>query len=278
MSNDFFKPKRILKHKNHVTLNEGEDMQEKVQHLEKKGDEFVELNKNEAAKKYGSKKLVRNLDFNSRDGIEVGKAGLGNTPEWFDYIIPVIDWENYRTFLYEIDRLWLNMFFVRELYAEEGTGREQILQLSKHEDREGLTLDVLCQLDYAEEKYVFDVDQVDGFIKVSLEDKVKVRDGEEGRDFDVDVDFKHSYFSDDQENLASGLREILTGICLKHGYLEKQIKFKIQETEDEVHAVIMDKDFTVRFSKDDFLKTGVSSWVKEMFLQDGCPLVMIGEN
>jgi len=45
-------------------------MEETVQHLEKRGDEFVELRKNEAARKYGSKKLVRDLDFSSRDGIK----------------------------------------------------------------------------------------------------------------------------------------------------------------------------------------------------------------
>lgn len=267
-----FEPKRILKHKNHVTLNEGEQMNETVQHLEKKGDEFVELKKNEVARKYGSKKLVRELDFNNRDGLKLGESGLGKTPDWFQHIIPTINWEKHRTFLYEIDHLWMNMFFVRELYAEEKTGREQILQLNKA--GEGLKLEVLCQLDYiSDENYQdYNKDLVDGFIKVQIVSEDKQRSGEEGREYDIDVEFKHTYFSDEDEHVASGLREILTGIALKHGHRDEQLVFSISEEDGEWQADILNKDFTVRFGGEKFLDESVSPWVREMFYWDGCPL------
>lgn len=267
-----FEPKRILKHKNHVTLNEGEQMDETVQHLKMNEDkEFVELSSNEAAKKYGSKKLVRDLDFNSRDGLQMNKdKGLNKTPEWFDYIIPTIDWDASDTFLYELDHLWMNLFFVRELYGSKGTGREQIIQLNKLEESEGLGLDVLCQLDYNTEKDSFDSDEADGFIEV----EIVFEECDGGREYDVNTDFKHSYFGEDDQHLASGLKEILTGICLKHGYDGEQLVFRIVESESEIVADIKDKDFKVRFSKNDFVSESISPWIRELLVQDGCPLNM----
>jgi len=271
--NDFqFEPKRILKHKDHITLNEGEQMQETVQHLRKKEEEFVELNKNEAARRYGSKKLTRDLDFNSRDGLHTQKdPGIGKTPDWFDYIIPTINWEDNRTFLYELDHLWMNMFFVRELYGEEGTGREQIVQLTKESD--GLGIEVLTQLDYDTDKESFNKDDADGFIQVEIVKEQKERDGEEGRDYGVNVDYKQAFFDEDEEHLAQGLQEILTGICLKHGY-EEQMVFSLERKNGEIQADIHDKDFTVRFSTEGFVDEDISSWMLELFIQDGCPLNM----
>lgn len=265
-----FEPKRILKHKNHITLNEGEQMDETVQHLEKKGDEFVELKKNEAARKYGSKKLVRDLDFKSRDGLQTNQdQGIGKTPDWFDFIIPTIDWEENRTFLYELDHLWMNMFFVRELYGEEGTGREQIVQLTREDGKLGL--EVLCQLDYDTEKESFSSEDADGFIQVEIVKEEKERDGEEGRDYGVNVEFKQAFFGDDEQHLASGLREILTGICLKHGY-EEQMVFKLERNGTELQADVQGKDFIVRFDSDGFVDEPIGAWVFELFVQDGCPL------
>lgn len=284
MTDNFdFEPKRVLKHKNHVTLNEGEQMQETVQHLKKQGDEFVELSKNEAARKYGSKKLVRELDFKSRDKLKVEDKGIGKTPDWFDYIIPTIDWEENRTFLYELDHLWLNMFFVRELYGEEGTGREQIIQLTKatqsledvkdkgQVEDQGLSMEVLCQLDYDTEKESFSSEEADGFIQVEIVKEEKEREDEEGAEYDVQVDFKQAFFEDDEQHLTSGLREILTGICLKHGY-ESQMVFKLERNGSELKADIKDKDFTVRFDSSEWLDEPISAWVFELFIQDGCPL------
>jgi len=262
-----FEPKRILKHKNHVTLNEGDQYDAQVQHLEKRDDEFVELKKNEAAKKYGSKKLVRELDFNSRDGLKVEESGLENTPDWFPQVMPTIEWEKYRTLLYEIDHLWMNMFFVRELYGEERIGREQIIQLTR--ETEGLGLEVLCQLDYNTEKESFDKDEADGFIQVEIVEEEK----ENGQEYDVDVDFRHSYFDESEQHLASGLKEILTGIALKHGY-EEQLVFKISKDGSTLEADIRGKDFTVRFDTEEWLDEDVSSWVLELLVQDGCPLNM----
>lgn len=270
MTDNFnFEPKRILKHKNHITLNEGEQMQETVQHLKKQGDEFVELSKNEAARKYGSKKLTRELDFKSRDGLNVEDKGIGKTPDWFDFIIPTIDWGENRTFLFELDHLWMNMFFVRELYGEEGVGWEQIVQLTR--ENEGLGLEVLCQLDYDTEKESFENEEADGFIQVEIVKEEKEREGEEGAEYDVKVDFKQAFFEDDEQHLASGLREILTGICLKHGY-ESQMVFKLERDGSELKADIKDKDFTVRFDSSEWLKEPISAWVYELFIQDGCPL------
>jgi len=274
MTDDFsFEPKRILKHKNHITLNDGPEMEETVQHLEKKGEEFVELKKNEVAKKYGSKKLVRELDFNSRDGLQVEKdTGLGKTPDWFDNIIPTVQWDEHQTFLYEIDHLWMNMFFVRELYGEEKVGHEQILSLTKGGN--GLKLNVLCQLDYvSDENYSeYDKDEVDGFIKVEIVQEEKERDGEEGREYDIDVEFKHTYFDEENEHVAAGLREVLTGVALKHGHRDEQLVFSISEEDNEWQADILNKDFTVRFGGEEFLDEEVSPWVREMFYWDGCPL------
>lgn len=247
-------------------------MDETVQHLKlQDNDEFVELSRNEAAKKYGSKKLIRDLDFNSRDGLQMNKdKGLNKTPEWFDYIIPTIQWNSHQTLLYELDHLWMNLFFVRELYGDQGTGCEQIIQLNKLADGEGLGLDVLCQLDYDTEKASFTSEEADGFIKVEI--VYEERDG--GREYDVNTDFKHSYFDEDEQHLAGGLKEILTGICLKHGYDGDQIVFKIEESKTEIVADIQDEDFKVRFSKEDFLKEEISNWVYELLVQDGCPLNM----
>jgi len=273
MSDNFnFEPKRILKHKNHITLNDGPEMEETVQHLEKRGDEFVELRKNEAARKYGSKKLVRDLDFSSRDGIEVNKdSGLGLTPDWFDNVIPTIDWENHETFLYELDHLWVNMFFVRELFGEEGTGREQIIQLTEGDT--GLRLQVLCELDYISDPSYKDYDksEADGFIQVEINSEEKSRSGTGGREFDTDITFRHT-LQDVDESVTAGLREVLTGICLKHGHTDEQVVFKLEENKDSFTADILNKDFTVTFGAEEFLDSEIGAWVRELFYWDGCPL------
>ena len=263
-----FEPKRVLKHKNHVTINEGEQFEEQVSHLEYDGDEFTELKRNEAARKYGSKKIVRDLDFNSRDGLKVKDSGLGKTPDWFDQIIPFIDWDKYQTFLYELDHLWLNMFFVRELYGEERTGREQILALKR--DGEQFGFDVLAQLDYDSNQLNEAKDSdIDGFIEVEL---LEYQPSENVTEMDVDVTFKQSVFDEDEEHISGGLQEILTGICLKHGYTGEQIKFTVELENEELTARIIGKDFNVRFDTTGTLDEDVSPWVLEIFRQDGCPV------
>lgn len=266
-----FEPKRIMKHKNHLTINEGEKYDTTVQHLEKKQGEFVEISKNEAARKYGSKKLVRDLDFNSRDGLHIEDKGLGKTPDWFPHVVPVIDWDKHQSLLYELDHLWMNMFFVRELYADSKTGREQILELVQKNDELGL--EVLCQLDYISDSDLtrdeITGENVDGFISVEIVEEEK--DG--GRDYGVDVDFKHSYFSDSKEYVANGLREILTGICLKHDHTKEQLVFSIEEKDGGEYVVdVLNKDFKVRFNSEQGLAEPVSAWIRELFYWDGCPL------
>jgi len=268
-----FEPKRILKHKNHITLNEGDQYDAQVQHLEKRDDEFVELKKNEAAKKYGSKKLVRELDFNSRDGLKVEESGLENTPDWFPQVMPTIQWDEYRTLLYEIDHLWMNMFFVRELYGEEQKGREQIIELTQTEN--GIELNVVAELDYRPEYKNNDYDNadVDAFIKVEIvEEEKENKEGEEGKEFDVDVDYKQSYWGEDQSQYASGLREIMTGLVLKHDHTGEQLHMSITEDGDTVTVQLLNKDFAVKFNADTDLEFGVSPWVLEMLNWDGCPL------
>lgn len=270
MTEDFdFEPKRILKHKNHVTINEGDRYSATVQHLKKDADEFIEISKNEAAKKYGSKKLVRDLDFNNRDGLQMQKdTGLNKTPDWFSQIIPMIKWDEHESLLYEIDHLWMNMFFVRELYADEQEGREQILELTQAED--GLKLEVLCQLDYvsgSERKHKdVEASEVDGFIEVEI---VK-EEAENGRDdYDTEIEFKHSL---EKDYVASGLREILTGVCLKHDHTEEQLLFQVGKDGDEYTADVLNKDFKIRFNSEQELDEEVSPWVREILHWDGCPL------
>jgi hypothetical protein len=268
-----FEPKRILKHKNHITLNEGNKYEATVQHLKynESEDEFTELKKNEAARKYGSKKLVRDLDFKSRDGLDVKETGLGKTPDWFQQILPTINWQKYRTLLYEIDYLMLNMFFVRELYGEERTGREQILELSKTEN--GIGLDILAELDYSPEysSTDYDKDEVDGYIKVEIVEEEKEVEGETGREYDTEVDYRQTVFEED-DVVATGLREILTGIALKHDHTGDQLHFSIEEEDGVYTAEILNKDFAVVFNEDGRLQTGVSPWVLEMLAWDGCPV------
>lgn len=263
-----FPAKRILKNKDHITINEGGEFQETVSHLKKNDDDFKELSKSEAAKLYADKKLTRDIDFKSREGVNtVEDMGLGNTPEWFDQVLPTIAWEDRRTFLYELDYLWLNIFFVRELFGEEKTGREQILELDK--TGEGFTLNVLAQLDYnANEVKQYEMSDVDGFIKVTLPSEE--RDG--GEEYDVDTEFKQTVFDEDQESVSAGLREILTGICLKHGYLDEQLKFSVEKTENEYRVDVLDKDFVLRFNESAGLGSGVRPWVIELFSWDGCPI------
>lgn len=271
-----FKPKRILKHKNHVTLNDGTKYDATVQHLEKKDDEFVELKKNEAARKYGSKKLTRDLDFNSRDGLKVEDSGLEKTPDWFPRVMPFIKWDEYRTLLYEIDHLWLNMFFVRELYGEEQTGREQILELTDP-SVDGIGLKVLAELDYRPEYKGVDYsdEDVDGLIEVSIDKERKEnKKGEEGSEYGIDVDFKQSYWDESDAGLASGLREILTGVALKHDHTGEQLHLQITEQEDGFLVQVLNKDFALRFNEEGSLESGVSPWVVEMLNWDGCPLNM----
>jgi len=270
-----FKPKRILKHKDHITLNEGDRFDTTVQHLQKTDGQFRELKKNEAARKYGSKKLVRDLDFKSRDGIRTQEdSGLQNTPDWFPQVLPTIPWSDYRTLLYEIDHLWLNMFFVRELYGEEETGREQILELSDEDN--GIGVNVLAQLDYDPiyQETEYDKEDVDAVIKVEIVEEEKINEeGETGKEFDVDVDFKQSFWDQEDQSLSSGLREIMTGVCLKHDHTAEQLHLDIQEEESGVFAVeILNKDFAVRFNDSGDLSTGVSPWVVEMLSWDGCPV------
>lgn len=268
-----FKTKRILKNKDHVTLNDGDQYEAQVQHLKQKGDKFVELSKQEATKLYADKKITRDINFSSRNGIQEQDKGLGMTPEWFEQVIPTVEWDKYRTFLYELDYLWMNMFFVRELYGEEQTGREQIIELKGFENGDGLTLEVLAQLHYDTDTEEYDLDDVDGFIEVELKSEEKEnKQGEKGQEFDYEVDFKHSCFNEDQDEVANGLREILTGICFKHGYEGEKLKFSVQEKEEAFHVKILNKDFTLKFSSKDYLSDSVSPWVVEMFYWDGCPL------
>jgi hypothetical protein len=270
-----FEPKRILKHKNHITLNEGENYDTQVQHLEKKDGKFIELKKNEAARKYGSKKLVRDLDFKSRDGLQVKESGLENTPKWFPQLLPFIEWEEHRTLLYEMDHLWLNMFFVRELYGEEQTGREQIIELKSEEN--GLGLNVLAELDY-QPKYKdteYEDGDVDAFIKVSIDKEEKEdKEGREGREYGINVDFKQSFWTESDAGIASGLREIMTGIALKHDHTDEQLHLQIEEQEDGFQVQVLNKDFALRFNEEGDLESGVSPWVCEMLNWDGCPLNM----
>lgn len=274
-----FKPKRLLKHKDHLTLNEGESFDTQVQHLKINDDgEFVELKDNEAAKKYGSKKLLRDLDFKSRDGLQSHQdSGLGKTPDWFPRIISSIPWDDYRTLLYEMDHLWLNMFFVRELYGEEKTGREQILSLeqSNSEEDSGLILNVLAQIDYSgkDGDQSYDNSLIDGYIRVEIVEE-EIRESN-GKGMDVDAEYRQTVFDEDEQNISSALREMLTGICLKHDYRGEQLHFKIERLPDnEFKAEILNKDFSVRFSEDLELQTGISQWVVELLQWDGCPLNM----
>lgn len=256
-----FEPKRILKHRNHITINEGQKYDATVQHLEKRNQEFVELKKNEAAKKYGSKKLVRDLNFKSRNGLKIQEPGIGKTPDWFPQLIPVIDW-NKTTFLYEIDHLHIAMFFIRELYGEEKTGREQIIQLTSSEN--GIKPEVVTQLDYNVDKDT-DAEDPDGFIEVKIsDDKAK----------NVDVDFKHVCFDEDETNVVNGLREILTSIALKHDHTNEKLRFKLLERQKggEYRIDLLDKDFVVRFDSSGSLSENVSNWVLELFAWDGCPI------
>lgn len=271
-----FEPKRVLKHKNHVTVNSGETYQEKVQHLEYKPDQdkdFVELKNNEAAMKYGSKKLVRELDLKSRDDLGLDDPGIGKTPEWFKHLIPVIEWDEYRTLLYEIEHLWLSMFFVRELYGEEGTGREQIIEIVRNEEGE-FGLDVVCQIDYVSGSHEgFDKDEASGLFELTLKDVNQSVEEVEDEGVEFDTTFKQTFFDGADESVVAGLREILAGIALKHGYDDEQLVLDFEEAGNGEYIVdVLNKDFKVRFSESGTLDTDVGHWVVELFRQDGCPL------
>lgn len=263
-----FEPKRMLKAKNHLTINEGKQFQETVQHLEKNGDTFTEISREKAARKYGSRKLVREINFQDRDGLKIKEkdAGLNNTPDWFQSVMDAIDWDAYDTFLYELDHLHMAMFFVRELYGDTGKGREQIIQLTSTSN--GIGLDVVCQLDYDTETDN-EGEEIHGFIKVSINES---KPANNFTGLDINVEFKHSFFEDEAKPAA--LREILTGICLKHGYTDKKMMFNAVENSEEVGVKLLDKDFVLWFDESGRLDRQISPWVAAMFAEDGCPLDM----
>ena len=170
----------------------------------------------------------------------------------------------------------MNMFFVRELYGEERTGREQILELTDP-SVDGIGLNVLAELDYRP-KYKdtdYEDEDVDGLIKVSIDKEEKEnKQGEKGHEYGVNVDFKQSYWDESDAGVASGLREILTGVALKHDHTSKQLHLYISEVEDGFLVQILNKDFALIFNEEGSLESGVSPWVVEMLNWDGCPLNM----
>lgn len=260
-----FERRLIAKHGELVTVNHGNDESTAtVAHLRytNDGEELIELDYDEVARNYGSKELLRKNLFKDRDRNLLNQdSGLGATPDWFEHITAAIDWDR-NSFVYELDHLNLDLFYCREITGR--IGHEYIFSITRDAQKRFHTQTVALLY-------------IDGDTDHGLEDGIEA--GIYHWFNDTQELETRLHFYRDAADIAlpdyvkAGLEEMLTGVCLKHGYIKEIVELQVEAHEDFVRVAVPDKNFTLVFDiTEDGLSHDVPVWAKLLLREDGCPV------
>jgi len=269
-----FERRLIAKQDDLVTVNHGSDESTAtVAHLRKTGDELHELTYQQVSKLYGSKRLTRQNLFNDRDkGLVKRDTGRGETPDWMHTVAPALPWSQ-DSFVYELDHLDMDMFFAREIEDEQGY--EYVFNVYRSPTSGAFDVKTVAFLHILQPDESMQVpDGADtGDIRVSIRNSDPETDGQP----EIDVEFALPTFTGD---LFASVQEVVTGICLKHGYVGETVSFRVVHDEDGGFAKFFfeEKGFVLLADlSGNGLDTGVPRWVRVLLHDDGCPVPIHGD-
>lgn len=247
-----------------VTVNHGSDESTAdVAHLRRSrsSDELHELSYEAVAKLYADERLTRKNLFSDRDKPVVSASGHGETPAWLPKISAVLPFEK-EAFVYSLDHLQQNLFFAREI--EDKEAYEYVMRL--HRDNGMFELDTVALL-YTPDP---DSDIINDVSGEAGEMWINVDKGDANQQFEIDADLS---LPDGFDDVHAAIREILTGVFMKHGYNDEVVEFGVQRFDSAVSLLFEGKNFRLNIDiGGDGLMVKPPVWVKLLLQSDGCPV------
>lgn len=266
-----FDRRLVVKQGDLITVNTGTDPSTaQVSHLRinRGRDHLYRLDSDQVARLFGSPKLVRSNLFGDRDKGVMQKQETEPVPSWFRSVTGALPFD-LDEFVVELDHLQLDMFFAREIVG--GAGTEWFFQLVDAGPEGSLDVETLALLNIPGPDETLEAPEAleTGEIVVEVNRIERGEDG--GVEYDIDVDYEAPETLSGEAR--SALREVLTGICLKHGYTEEPVVFMVEEFTDSVKAWFPDKGFTLLVSLDaGVIGVDVPVWARALLVEDGAPV------